>query len=90
VQASPAFSTGIPAAARGSLGYPVWMTPPGDSGGHGLHAEAARENTWRRRPAYMAFNFSFMWLITWVCSRCGLNMMISASTVTFTLCPAGQ
>ena len=41
------------------------------------------------KPGY-PFSFPIMWLMTCVCSRWGLNMMISASASTFTLCPGGQ
>src|SRR5690606_35967856 len=36
------------------------------------------------------FTFAIMWSMTWLCSCWGLNMMISASASTFTMCPAGQ
>ena len=34
--------------------------------------------------------FRIMWSMTWLCSCCGLNMTISASASTCTLCPGGQ
>jgi len=45
-----------------------------------------------RGPAHDCdcLTFSIIWLTTLVCSRSGLNMMISASSSTFTLCPGGQ
>ena len=37
-----------------------------------------------------AETFAIMWSITMLCSRSGLNITISASASTRTLCPAGQ
>ena len=42
------------------------------------------------RRAAQPFTLAIMCSMTWVCSCCGLNMTISASASTFTLCPGGQ
>jgi hypothetical protein len=53
-------------------------------------AAGARNETNVGQRANRFFQWIGDFLITWLCSCCGLNMTISASASTFTLWPGGQ